>query len=124
LGESFHDLLSGAEKDSLALPHWQVKAPDHAEGDLLLLESEFSSGGSEERGLLRLKEVGVDAGVDDMEFFGIDPAGVAVMPFGNRGGRVVVALAQNLGDKFGDGNHGIGVGKKMVSAEGGAGALG
>jgi len=47
-----------------------------------------------------------------------------VMAFGNRGGRVIVALAQNLGDKCGDGNDGISVGEKMVSAEGGAGALG
>ena len=46
------------------------------------------------------------------------------MAFGNGGGWVVVALAQDLGDKRGDGNDSIGVGEKMVSAEGGAGALG
>jgi len=124
LGESFHDLLGGAEEDSLALSHWLVKAPDYAAGDLLVLESEFTTSGGGEGRFLGLKEGCVDAGVDDMQFFWIDPAGVAVMAFGNRGGWVVVALAQNLGDKCGDGNDGISVGEKMVSAQGGAGALG
>ena len=108
----------------MPLSHWQVKAPDYAEGDLLVLESEFSTSGGEERGLLGLEEGGVDAGVDDMQFFGIDPAGMSMMAFGNGGGRVIVALLQNQGDKCGDGNDGISVGEKMVSAEGRARALG
>ena len=108
----------------MPLSHWQVKAPDYAEGDLLVLESEFSTSGGGEGRFLGLEEGGVDSGVDDMEFFGIDPAGMSMMAFGNGGGRVIVALLQNQGDKCGDGNDGISVGEKMVSAEGGAGALG
>lgn len=108
----------------MPLSHWQVKAPDYAEGDLLVLESEFSTSGGGEGRFLGLEEGGVDSGVDDMEFFGIDPAGMSMMAFGNGGGRVIVALLQNQGDKCGDGNDGISVGEKMVSAEGRAGALG
>jgi len=124
LGESGHDLLGGTEEDPLPFAYWQVKAPDYAEGDFLVLESEFSAGRGGEGRILGLEEGGVDSCVDDMEFFWIDPARMAVMAFGNRGGRVIVALAQNLGDKCGNGNDGVGVGEKMVSAEGGARALG
>jgi hypothetical protein len=102
----------------LPFAYWQVKAPDYAEGDFLVLESEFSAGRGGEGRILGLEEGGVDSCVDDMEFFWIDPARMAVMAFGNRGGRVIVALAQNLGDKCGNGNDGVGVGEKMVSAEG------
>ena len=71
-----------------------------------------------------MEEMGVDPGVDDVEFFGIDPAGMTVVAFGHGGGRVVVPALQDLGDETGDGDDGIGVGEKMVSAEGGAGTLG
>jgi hypothetical protein len=92
LGESRHDLFGGTEKDSLAFSYREVKASNHAEGDLFVLEAEFSAGGRGEGRLFGLEEAGVDSGVDDMELFGIDSTSVAMMPFGDRGGRIVVTL--------------------------------
>jgi len=124
LRESGHNFPGGTEKNALAFADREVKASNHTEGNLLVFQSELSASRGGEGHLLGLKDSGVDSGMDDMKLSGIDPAGVAVMAFGDGGGRVVVPFSQHLGDKFGDGDDRIGVGEEMISAKRGAGAFG
>ena len=124
LGESCHHLLGGTEKNPLSFAHWQVKAPYYAERNLLVFEAEFAPCGGGEGRFFWLKDGCVDSGMDDMEFFGVYPARVAVMAFGDGRGWIIVTLLQNLGDELRYGDDRIGVGEEMVSAQGRARAFG
>jgi hypothetical protein len=71
------------KKDALAFTDGQIEAADHAKGELFIGETKATAGGARERRVLRLEAAGIDAGVDDVEVCGIDPAGEPMMAFGN-----------------------------------------
>ena len=71
------------EKNALAFADGQVEPTDHAKGELFIGETKATAGGARERRVLRLEAAGIDAGVDDVEVCGIDPAGEPMMAFGN-----------------------------------------
>jgi len=108
----------------LALADGQVESTDHAKGELFIGEAKATAGGGRERRVLGLESLGIDPGVDDVKVCGIDPAGGAMMAFGNWGSGIVMALQEDLSDEGRDGDDRIGGGEEMFSAEGGAWALG
>jgi hypothetical protein len=112
------------KKDALAFTDGQIEPADHAEDELLCGEAKFTTGGGGERWVLGLESLGINPGVDDVEFRGIDPAGRAMMSFGNGGSGIVMAFQEDLSDEGGNGDDRIGGGEEMFSAEGGAGAFG
>jgi hypothetical protein len=75
--------LGRFEKNALALADGQIESTDHAKGELFIGEAKATAGGGRERRVLGLEAACIDAGVDDVEFCGIDPAGGAVVTFGN-----------------------------------------
>jgi hypothetical protein len=55
--------------------------------------------------------------VDDVELGWIHPAGGAMMPFGHGGSRIIVTVAQHMGDEARYGDDCIGLGKEMPATE-------
>jgi hypothetical protein len=62
--------------------------------------------------------------MNDVEFFWENNTRRAMMAFRYGGGRVVVSLEKDLGDKGRDGDDGVRLGKEMFSADRGSGAFG
>jgi hypothetical protein len=116
--------LGRFEKNALAFADGQVESTDHAKGELFIGEAKATAGVGRERWVLGLEAACIDAGVDDVKVCGIDPAGGAMMAFGNWGSGIVMALQEDLSDEGGDGDDRIGGGEEMFSAEGGARTLG
>ena len=107
-GEAAHHVAGGANKKPLAFADGKIEAADHAEDNFPGGEPEGAAGGVGEGALAGSEDVCVDAGVDDVKFAGIDLASRAVVPFRHGGGGIAVALKENLGDKAGDGDDGVG----------------
>jgi hypothetical protein len=116
--------LGRFEKNALAFADGQIKSTNHAKGELFIGEAKATAGGGRERWVLGLEAACIDAGVDDVEVCGIDPAGGAMLAFGNWGSGIVMALQEDLSDEGRDGDDRIGGGEEMFSAEGGAWAFG
>jgi hypothetical protein len=112
------------KKNALAFADGQIEPTDHAKDELFFGEAKFTTGGRGERWVLGLESLGIDPGVDNVEFCGIDPAGGAMVSFGNGGSGVVMAFQEDLSDEGGNGDDRIGGGEEMFLAEGGAGAFG
>jgi hypothetical protein len=68
--------------------------------------------------------LGINPGVDDVEFCGIDPAGGTMVSFGDGGSGIVMAFQEDLSNEGGDGDDRIGGSEEMFLAERGAGAFG
>jgi hypothetical protein len=68
--------------------------------------------------------LGIDPGVDNVDLCRIDPAGGAMVSFGNGGSGIVMAFQEDLSDEGRNGDNRIGGGEEMFSAEGGAWAFG
>ena len=67
----------------MAFTDGQVESTNDAEDELFCGEAKFAPGDGGERWVLGLESLGIDPGVDDVEFCGIDLAGGAVVTFGN-----------------------------------------
>jgi hypothetical protein len=119
-----HNALGGFKKNSLPFAYRQIEAADHTENELVRVELEILPSLLGEGRTLGTKEGGIDARMDEVQFFGGESTRRTVMAFRHGGGRVVMAAKKNFSDKGGDGDDRIRLNEKMFLAEAGSGALG
>jgi hypothetical protein len=122
--EPTHDHLGGLEKNPLPFPDGKFKSADNTEDELVLVQAKFMTGSGGVGGAHGPKDRGIDSGMNDVEFFWENNTRRAMMAFRYGGGRVVVSLEKDLGDKGRDGDDGVRLGKEMFSADRGSGAFG
>jgi hypothetical protein len=102
-----HDDLCGFKKNSLAFSDRQIESAHNTKHKFIGVKIQFLARGRRERCAFGRKMVGIDSSMNDVNLFGEDEAGGAVMSLCHGRGWVIVSPQKDLGDERGNRNDRI-----------------